>query len=86
MTVASVAILASGYTLSRTGEGIGKGLGMSSGLSGYRLLGVATSLLEFVTMLTSIRLERVDMAIGEVVGTNLFNIGLAVANVVNHVI
>ena len=30
---------------------------MSSGLSGYRLLGVATSLLEFVTMLTSIRLD-----------------------------
>ena len=56
---------------------------MSSGLSGYRLLGVATSLLEFVTMLTSIRLERVDMAIGEVAGTNLFNIGLiAVADVI----
>jgi cation:H+ antiporter len=76
MLAASTAILVSGYTLSRTSEGIGHHLGMSSGLSGYLLLGIATSLPEFVTILATTRLGRIDMAVGEVFGTNLFNIGL----------
>jgi len=76
MVAASAAILASGYTLSRSSEGIGRHLGMSSGLSGYLLLGIATSLPELVTILATTRLGRIDMAVGEVFGTNLFNIGL----------
>lgn len=73
---ASAAILASGYTLARTSEGIGGQLGLSSGLSGYLLLGGATSLPEFITLISAIKLGRIDMAVGEVFGTNLFNMGL----------
>ena len=78
MAAASLAILASGYTLARTSEGIGRQLGMSSGLAGYLLLGIATSLPELVTILAATRRGRIDMAVGEVFGTNLFNIGLIV--------
>ena len=76
IVVASTVILASGYTLARTSEGIGRQLGMSSGLSGYLLLGITTSLPELVTILSATRLGHIDMAVGEVFGTNLFNIGL----------
>jgi cation:H+ antiporter len=76
IVVAAAAILVSGYTLARTGEGIGRQLGMTSGLSGYFLLGTATSLPEFATILAAVELMQIDMAIGEVFGTNLFNIGL----------
>jgi cation:H+ antiporter len=73
---ASAAILACGYTLARTSEGIGRQLGLSSGLSGYLRIGITTSLPELVTILAATRLGRIDMAVGEVFGTNLFNIGL----------
>jgi cation:H+ antiporter len=52
IAVASTAVLGSGYTLARTSEEIGRQLGLSSGLSGYLLLGITTSLPELVTILS----------------------------------
>lgn len=57
---------------------IGDRLSMTTGLSrsfvGNLFLAVSTSLPEIATSLTAIRLKAIDLAIGNVLGSNLFNV------------
>jgi cation:H+ antiporter len=54
--------------------GIAERLGLSQGLIGLTIVAVATSLPEVVTSMIACRRGHVDLAIGNVVGSNLFNI------------
>ena len=74
--IAALLILITGYVLSRTGEAIAEQTGLGSSFVGFVLLAISTSLPEFSTALTAARLGLYTMAISDILGTNLINIGL----------
>lgn len=49
-------------------------LGMSQTLVGLTIVAVGTSLPEFVTSIVAVKKGRVDLAVGNVVGSNIFNL------------
>lgn len=69
-------ILAAGFLLSSTADAIATKTGMAAGLVGFVLVGFATSLPEVSSITAAVRLKRYQMAIGDVFGTNIFNIML----------
>ncbi len=76
ISVAGALIFAAGYTLSQTGDAIAQQTGIGSGMVGFALIGLATSLPELSTILTALRLRRHEMAFGQVLGTNFINLSL----------
>jgi cation:H+ antiporter len=56
------------------GVSIAKALGVSELIIGLTIIAVGTSLPEIVTSIMSIRRGHLDMAVGNVVGSNLFNL------------
>ena len=72
----ALAILAAGSALSLSADAIAQSTGLRSGLAGFLLIGAATSLPEASSIIAAIRLGRYQMAVGDVFGTNLFNIML----------
>lgn len=69
-------ILVAGFLLSQTGDALAEQTGMGASLTGLVLVGFATSLPELSSITAALRLKRYEMAIGDIFGTNLFNIGL----------
>jgi cation:H+ antiporter len=69
-------ILVAGYLLSETGEAIAKQTGLGTSFVGFALLAVSTSLPELSTALTAARRGLFTMAISDILGTNLINVGL----------
>jgi cation:H+ antiporter len=69
-----VAILVAGFLLARTGEALAEQTGLGTSFFGAVLLGFSTSLPEVSTVLAAVRLQRYEMALADVVGTNLFNV------------
>jgi len=53
---------------------IAKSLGVSEGLIGLTIVAIGTSLPELVTSISAVRKGMVDLAVGNVVGSNIFNI------------
>jgi cation:H+ antiporter len=45
---------------------------------GFALIGVATSMPEFSTIVQSIRMRRYELAFGQVLGTNFVNLSLII--------
>jgi cation:H+ antiporter len=76
--VAAVAILVAGFLLARSGEALAEQTGLGQGFFGAILLGLSTSLPEISTVLAAVRLQRYEMAISDVLGTNLFNVTIIV--------
>ena len=72
----AIVVLAAGVTLSRTADAIAVQTGLGAGFTGLLLLGFATSLPEVSTAIYAVRLRRFEMAIGEVLGANIFNLGI----------
>jgi cation:H+ antiporter len=72
----SLIIVVAGFFLSQTGDALAQQTGLGSSLVGLVLVGFATSLPELSTILAALRLKRYEMAMGDIFGTNLFNIGL----------
>ena len=70
---AALIILAAGFVLTRCAEGIADRTGLDSGLVGLSLLAIATSLPELSTTITAVRLRQTEMAIGDVLGGNMFD-------------
>lgn len=66
----------SGYALSQTGDALAEQLGLTSAIVGFALIGTATSLPELVTVLVALKLQRPEMAFGQVLGTNFINLSL----------
>ncbi|OGB21204.1 MAG: hypothetical protein A3I66_02415 [Burkholderiales bacterium RIFCSPLOWO2_02_FULL_57_36] len=76
-TVAAAAvILVAGFFLSRTADAIAVQTGLGLSFVGAVLLALATSLPELSTVISSVRLRQYEMAISDILGTNLFNVAL----------
>lgn len=68
------ALIAGGQVSERAASAIAGAMGMSDEMIGLTVVAVATSLPELATSLAAIRRGQVDIAVGNVVGSNLFNL------------
>ena len=75
---AGAAILMAGTVVTLAAEGIAENTGTSAGIIGLTLLAAATSLPEFSTAIAAVKLRRAEMAIGDILGGNMFNTVLIV--------
>lgn len=75
-TVAAALIFISGYALSELGDSIADQAGLGTGLVGFILIGLATSMPELSSIRAAVRLRRYEMAFGQVLGTNFVNLSL----------
>lgn len=73
---AGIIIFAAGYTLSETGDALAKQTGLGSGLVGFLLIGISTSMPELSTITAALRIHRYEMAFGQILGTNFINLSL----------
>jgi cation:H+ antiporter len=72
-----IALLVTGAQLLVTGAvSIATGLGISSLIVGLTVVAIGTSLPELATSIIAVRQGESDMAVGNIVGSNIFNIGL----------
>ena len=72
--VATVALIFITPFLVRSSAGIAAAMGVSTGFVGATLVAVVTSLPELVTTIAAVRIGAYDMAIGNLFGSNAFNI------------
>lgn len=75
---AGAIVLVAGFTLASSGDAIARQTGLGSNFFGVVFLAFATSLPEASTVLAAMRLKRYEMAISDVLGTNLFNVTIIV--------
>ncbi len=74
-----VAIVLGGQLVVNSAETIAAAFGLSENLIGLTVCAIGTSLPELVTSIVAARKGEVDMAIGNVIGSNIFNILLVLA-------
>lgn len=72
----AIVIVVSSLLVSITTDNIARVSGIGSSFVGAIFLGVATSLPEMTSLISLIRLRNYDIAIGNIVGSNLFNFGI----------
>jgi len=86
--VGSTLTLPSGLEIQYGSTAIARILGMSETLIGLTIVACGTSLPELVTSIVAARKNEVDMAVGNVIGSNIFNILfiLGVASVISPVV
>ncbi|HSL42424.1 MAG TPA: hypothetical protein VK897_03260 [Anaerolineales bacterium] len=72
----SIAVIAFGTWLASIGDRLAATTGLSRSFVGNLFLALTTSLPEIAASLAAIRLGAIDLAIGNVLGSNLFNITL----------
>ena len=58
----------------KSASSIAKSFGMSDNLVGLTIVAIGTSLPEFVTSVVAVRKGENDIAIGNIIGSNIFNI------------
>jgi cation:H+ antiporter len=74
--LSAVSIVALGIWLASIGDRLSTTTGLSVSFVGNLFLATSTSLPEIAASLAAIRLGAIDLAIGNVLGSNLFNIAL----------
>jgi cation:H+ antiporter len=74
--LSGVAVVGLGIWLASIGDRLAASTGLSSSFVGNLFLALTTSLPEIAASLAAIRLGAIDLAIGNVLGSNLFNIVL----------
>ena len=74
--IATLAVAIGGVGLAEGGDRIAEEMGWSASFVGTLLLAASTSLPEIATSVTLLRLGSRDMAVGNMVGSNLFNTGV----------
>jgi len=62
-----------GFWMARIGEGIVANTDLSQTFTGTLILGVATSLPEIIVSFAAFRAASIDMAVGNILGSNLFD-------------
>jgi cation:H+ antiporter len=72
----ALVILAGGYFLTRSAESLAELSGLGESFFGAVFLGGATSLPEVSSAIAAVRLGRPQMAVGDVLGGNMFNLSL----------
>ncbi len=78
-TIAAIGIIGTGTWLAMVGDEIAMVTGLGATFVGSLFLALTTSLPELVVALTALRIGAVDMAIADVLGSNMFNMGIGVA-------
>ncbi len=73
---AALVVVAAGVWLSALADQISAATGLGRSFVGALLLGVTTSLPEITSSLTAVRIGAIDLAIANVLGSNLFNVTL----------
>ncbi len=76
----AAAVVFGGWLVVRSAETIALWLGMSETLVGLTVCAIGTSVPELITSITAARKHHADMALGNVIGSNIFNV-LLVAGV-----
>ncbi len=69
-------ILAGGFVLAASAEVIARKTGLGDGVVGFLFAAAATSLPELSAIVGSMRCQRYELAVGEVFGSNLFNLAI----------
>ena len=77
--IAALFIIGSAIWLAYIGEEIAEVTGLGTTLVGSLFLALTTSLPEVVVSVAALRLGAVDMAVGNMFGSNLFNMGIIIA-------
>jgi cation:H+ antiporter len=79
------AIIGGGNLVVNSASAIAMTLGMSENLIGLTIVALGTSLPEFITSVIATRKGEIDIAVGNVVGSNIFNIlfVLGIAGIIN---
>ena len=79
------AIIGGGNLVVNSASVIATTLGMSENLVGLTIVAMGTSLPEFITSVIATRKGEIDIAVGNVVGSNIFNIlfVLGIAGIIN---
>lgn len=79
------AIIGGGNLVVNSASTIAMTLGMSENLVGLTIVALGTSLPEFITSVIATRKGEIDIAVGNVVGSNVFNIlmVLGIAGIIN---
>lgn len=75
----SAVILVGGVTLANTGEAIAQETGLGTGIVGLLIIALATSLPEASAIFGAMRHKRYELAIGEIFGSNMFNLAIILA-------
>lgn len=65
-----------GWAVARTSEALVAQTGLEAGFFGFVFLALATSLPEVSTVIAAVRIDRPTMALGDIFGTNIFDIAL----------
>ena len=73
------AIMIGGDVVVNSASNIAAKFGMSQTLIGLTIVSIGTSLPELVTSIVAARKDEVDMALGNVIGSNIFNIIILLA-------
>jgi cation:H+ antiporter len=74
--LAAAAILAAAPSFARSAEGIAEATGLGGTFVGTLLVGLATSLPELAASLAAVRMGAHDLAIGNLLGSNAFNMAV----------
>ena len=72
--LAALVVLAAGSWLPQVADGLAQALGLSRSFVGTVLMAIVTTLPEMAVTLGALRLGALDMAIGNLLGSNLFNV------------
>lgn len=82
--IASIAIIGLSIVLTYITDDIAQRYNLGVGLAGALFLGVATSLPEVASTIALFRMKNYDIAVGNIVGSNLFNfLVLCIADIVS---
>ncbi|MBX0356109.1 sodium:calcium antiporter [Halobacillus sp. Nhm2S1] len=76
--IAVVVVFVSGSILSIAGDHMAEITGMNASFVGSFLIAASTSLPEFVSVLAAFKLANYNMAVGSIIGSNLYNLKLLV--------
>ncbi len=76
--VAALATVGGGVWLAFVGDQISEIAGLSTSFVGTLFLAICTSAPEVVVSISAVRLGALDMAVGNMVGSNLFNMGVVI--------
>jgi len=74
--LAAAAVIAAGIWLAFIGDEIGETTGWSDTFVGSLFLAITTSMPELVVTMAALRLGAIDMAVADILGSNMFNIAI----------
>jgi len=73
--VSSIVVVASAVWLAKTGDRLAEEMGWEASLMGTLFLAFSTSLPELATSFAAVKLNAPDLAVSNLLGSNLFNMG-----------